>query len=148
MTSPSPRMIRVGLLLGVVAVVAAGCSSGKTSSANSGGKTKKSGTKVVVVLDILGTEAMVVDSDYQVGQLIWSRLEIENSFMRVYYQKGGSKTTSTVYTSDKTGDISTSGWYFKFGNYLQSNPSKGSSPTESTDEYAEVILRSVTVTHG
>jgi len=39
----------------------------------------------------------------------------------------------------------TTGNYFKAGNYLQSNPV--TAPTESTSEYAEVVLHSVRVTH-
>src|SRR5690349_8802020 len=61
MTSPSPRMYRAGLLLGLVAVVAAGCSSGKTSSANSGGKTKKSGTITIAYLQKQGDQQYFVD---------------------------------------------------------------------------------------
>lgn len=95
-------------------------------------KTKKSGTKVVVVIDILGTEAAVIDTDYKVGELIWSRLEINNSFMKVYYIKGGQKTTTAVFTKDCTGLITTTGWYFKFGNYLQSN--------ELTDSTGRIIV--------
>jgi hypothetical protein len=95
-------------------------------------KTKKSGTKVVVVIDILGTEAAVIDTDYKVGELIWSRLEINNSFMKVFYQKGGSKTTVPIFTKDCTGLITTSGWYWKFGNYLQSN--------ENTDSTGRIVV--------
>ena len=40
----------------------------------------------------------------------------------------------------------TTGAYFKAGNYLQSNPT--TAPTESTDEYAEVVIYSVAVTHS
>jgi hypothetical protein len=40
----------------------------------------------------------------------------------------------------------TTGNYFKTGAYLQSNPT--TAPTESTTEYAEVVIRSVTVTHN
>jgi chitosanase len=95
-------------------------------------KTKKSGTKIVVVIDILGTEAAVIDTDYKVGELIWSRLEINNSVMKVFYTKGGQKTTTPVFTRDVTGLVTTSGWYWKFGNYLQSN--------EITDTTGRIIV--------
>lgn len=36
--------------------------------------------------------------------------------------------------------------YFKGGNYLQSNPK--TAPTESTSEYSEVVIRSITVSHA
>jgi poly(beta-D-mannuronate) lyase len=39
-----------------------------------------------------------------------------------------------------------SGAYFKTGAYLQSNPT--SAPSESTDEFAEVVIYSVAVTHS
>ncbi len=94
-------------------------------------KTKKSGTKIVVVLDVRGTEVKVVDPDYQVGQLIWSRLEMNNGFLKVFYIKGGSKTTTPNHSEDYSDALNT-GWYHKFGNYLQSN--------ENTDSSGRIIV--------
>jgi L-arabinose transport system substrate-binding protein len=56
------RTARAGLLLGLAAlVVAAGCSSGKTKSASSGGKTKKSGTITIAYLQKQGDQQYFVD---------------------------------------------------------------------------------------
>ncbi|MFL6074988.1 MAG: substrate-binding domain-containing protein, partial [Mycobacteriales bacterium] len=61
MTSAT-RTARAGLLLGLAAlVVAAGCSSGKTKSASSGGKTKKSGTITIAYLQKQGDQQYFVD---------------------------------------------------------------------------------------
>src|SRR6185312_2700672 len=50
-------------------------------------KTKKSGSKIVMVCDVLGAEAAVIDPDVKTGEIIWSRLEINNSVIKVFYQK-------------------------------------------------------------
>ena len=56
----------------------------------------------------------------------------------ISYSYNGAQVPFTLKVKD-------SGSYFKTGAYLQSNPK--TAPDESTSEYAEVLLRSVRVTH-
>jgi alginate lyase len=78
----------------------------------------------------------LVDGNFQLGKPYTCRYEIRDGVYAFLYN--GTRLDYTLKSTAKS--------YFKVGDYLQSNPK--TAPSESTDEYAEVILRSVTVTHG
>jgi hypothetical protein len=94
-------------------------------------KNASSGSGMQMVLDVRGTQVKVLDTNVQVGELIWSRLEMDNGFLRVYYIKGGAKTSTPIH-SESYSDATNTGWYHKFGDYLQSN--------ENTDSTGRIIV--------
>ena len=79
----------------------------------------------------------LVDSAFQLGKPYTCRYEIVDGNYNFYYN-GHHISDYTLRSTAKS--------YFKVGNYQQSNPK--TAPAQTTDEYAEVIVRSVTVTHS
>lgn len=78
----------------------------------------------------------LVDGAFQIGKPYTCRYEIIDGAYAFFYN--GVRLPYTLKSSAKS--------YFKVGNYLQSHPK--TAPTESTDEYAEVVLTSVKVEHS
>ena len=78
----------------------------------------------------------LVDPAFQLGKPYTCRYDIVDGTYSFTYN--GQRVPYTLRSTAKS--------YFKVGAYAQTNPK--TAPTESTDEYAEVILRSVTVTHS
>jgi hypothetical protein len=80
----------------------------------------------------------LVDGAFQLGKPYTCRYDIADGVYSFTYN--GRLLPYTLKSSAKS--------YFKVGNYLQSNPSAKSAPTESTDEYSEVIVSGVKVEHA
>lgn len=83
------------------------------------------------------THAYVVDDNFQLGKRYTIKFEVATGKCSFWYN--GVKLPYTVSSSDAAS-------YFKAGCYAQTNPK--SAPSESPDEWAEVVLYSVAVTHS
>jgi len=83
------------------------------------------------------THAYLLDPNFQLGKRYTLRFDVVDG--KCSYTYNGVKPSFTVSSSDTSA-------YFKTGNYLQSNPT--TAPSESTSEYSEVVVYSVTVTHS
>jgi hypothetical protein len=89
------------------------------------------GSRLYVEAD--GDDLGPLDEGYVLGTTFTVKVEASGGHIKVYYN-GDLKIDY---------DQSGSGWYFKAGCYTQSNPDKGDSP----DDYGEVIIYSLQVTH-
>ncbi len=91
------------------------------------------GTRLIAQYDD-GNEDVTVDPSYVLGTPFNLRIVAASGRIDVFYN------------DERKAEITQagSGWYFKTGSYLQSNPSKG----EQSDAVAQVVLYSVTVTHS
>jgi hypothetical protein len=83
------------------------------------------------------THAKLITSSFQLNQRYTLKGEVKGGVCSYWYN--GVKIDYTLSISDTS-------CYFKAGNYLQSNPT--SAPSESTSEYSEVTIYSVSVTHS
>jgi hypothetical protein len=81
--------------------------------------------------------AHLVDGNFQLGQPYTIKFDVTGGKCSYYYN--GTKLPFTLSSSDTAS-------YFKAGAYLNSNPT--TAPTESPDEYTEVVINRVTVTHS
>lgn len=79
----------------------------------------------------------LLDSNFKLGTRYQIGFDVSNGVVSYIYN--GNVVPWTL-------NANVTGCYMKVGAYLQSNPT--SAPTESTDEYAEVVLYSATVTHS
>lgn len=97
------------------------------------------GSKLFV--DINGNDGPTLDANYTLGKRFTVKFEVQNNQTKIYYN--GSSTPA--YTLNK----SYTGAYFKAGAYTQSNcdteGDKGG--TCSANNYGEIVVYSVTVTH-
>jgi hypothetical protein len=82
------------------------------------------------------THGHLVDDNFQLNKKYTVKYVITNGNYEYFYN--GTKVDFTLSNSKES--------YFKAGNYLQSNPE--SAPDESSDEYSEVVIYSVKVTHS
>lgn len=87
------------------------------------------------------THAYLVDGAFTLGKRYSIGFDVvgDGTTGTISYTYNGAKLPFTL----KNADV---GNYFKAGGYVQSNPK--SAPGESTDEYAEVVIYSVSVTHS
>lgn len=83
------------------------------------------------------THGYLVDPNFTLGKPYTLRYAVSGGVISYIYN--GAVVPFTLKSKG-------SAWYFKAGLYLQSNP--GTAPSESTTEYSEVVLRSVSVTHS
>lgn len=83
------------------------------------------------------THGYLVDPNFTLGKPYTLRYAVSGGV--ISYTYNGAVVPFTL-------KVKGSGWYFKTGVYLQSNPS--TAPTESTSEYTEAVVRSVVVTHS
>lgn len=83
------------------------------------------------------THAKLITSSFPLNQRYTLKGEVRNGVCSYWYN--GVKIDYTLNITDTS-------CYFKAGNYLQSNPT--SAPSESTSEYSEVTIYSVSVTHS
>jgi Alginate lyase len=83
------------------------------------------------------THAFLVDGNYRLGTRYKLEAVMQDGVTTFRYN--GQPVAYTAKATKSTG-------YFKAGNYLQSNPS--TAPSESTSEYAEVVLYAVAVSHS
>lgn len=91
-----------------------------------------SGSKLTVKYDD-GSKKVPLDDNYQLGRVFTVRIESSAGRVKVWYDG--------VLKADLP--ISSSTSYFKAGNYLQTNTSKG----DAADATAEVVIYALTVTH-
>ena len=94
------------------------------------------GTKLWIT-DGDNTHAHLVDGAFTLGKRYTLRFDVAAG--KIGYTYNGVKVPYILSSSD-------GGAYFKAGCYAQTNPT--TAPTESTDEYHEVIVYSVKVTHA
>ena len=83
------------------------------------------------------THAYKITDSYTLGTVFTVKFEVAGGTIKYYYND-----QLLPYSQNKSG----SGWYFKAGNYLQSNPS--TAPSESTSAYSEVEIDDLQVTHN
>lgn len=81
--------------------------------------------------------AYLVDDHFQLGTPYKFKFDVSGGKCSYWYN--GDKLPYTLSSSSSKN-------YWKAGAYLQSNPT--SAPTESTDEYTEVVITRLTVTHS
>ncbi len=101
----------------------------------------------VSVWRVEGDKLWLTDGDNPHGFLVDGAFKLGTRYSLAYDVSGG--VISYVYNEKPvpwTKTIAATGSYFKAGAYLQSNPT--SAPGESTSEFAEVVIYSVTVTHS
>jgi len=100
----------------------------------------------VTVFRVEGSKLWITKGDEPHGHLLDDQFALGKPCRIGFVATGG--VISYTYNGAQvpfTLKVKDSGSYFKTGAYLQSNPK--TAPTESTTEYAEVLLRSVRVTH-
>lgn len=102
----------------------------------------------VTVFRLEGSKLWITAGDTTHGYLVDANLALGQDYTVGFDVTGGmvSFTYNGAPVPFKLKPAKTNGWYFKTGNYLQSNLT--TAPSESTAEYAEVVLRSVSVTHS
>lgn len=102
----------------------------------------------VTVFRLEGTKLWITSGDTTHGYLVDANVALGQRYTVGFDVTGGM--VSYLYNGApvpfKLQPSRTNGWYFKTGNYLQSNPS--TAPSESASEFSEVVLRSVSVTHS
>lgn len=101
----------------------------------------------VTVFRVEGTKLWITAGDTTHGYLLDSNFTLGTRYSVGFDVSGG--VVSYTYNGvpvPYTLKTKVTGCYFKVGAYLQSNPA--TAPTESTNEYTEVVLRSVAVTHA
>jgi hypothetical protein len=81
-----------------------------------------------------GASAIVIDPAYVLGTRYDLRIVAANSRIEIFYN---DRLAAEIPRSG-------SGWYFKTGSYVQSNPERGESP----DAVAEVVVYSLRVEHS
>ncbi len=91
------------------------------------------GSKLYVEGD--GTDHGTLDSDYELGTFFTAKIEASGGQIKVYFNDMSSPKV--------TFSASATGCYFKAGCYTQSNTSTGC----SADDYGEVMIKSLSVTH-
>lgn len=101
----------------------------------------------VSVWRVEGDQLWLTDEDNAHAFLVDGAFTLGTRYSLAYDVSGG--VISYVYNGRPvpwTKTVSAAGYYFKAGNYLQSNPD--TAPNESTSEYAEVVIFSDVVTHS
>jgi hypothetical protein len=100
----------------------------------------------VTVFRVEGSKLWITAGDTPHGYLLDDNFTLDKRYSFGFYAQDGKVSyTYNGAVVPYTLSATTTGCYFKAGAYLQSNPT--SAPGESTAEWAEVVLRSVTVTH-
>jgi hypothetical protein len=94
------------------------------------------GTKLYIT-DGDNNHGFLLDDNFRLGQRYKIGFDVSGGVIRYIYND--VEVPFTLRSADST-------CYFKAGNYLQSNP--GTAPGESTEEYSEVVLYSVKVSHS
>jgi hypothetical protein len=106
-----------------------------------------SATDDVTVFRVEGDKLWITNGDNPHGYLLEQAFALGRDYEIGFDVSGG--VVSFIYNGKvvpyTVSSTSTSN-YFKAGAYLQSNPT--SAPSESTEEYAEVVITSATVTHS
>lgn len=90
-------------------------------------------------VNVDGKNLHTLDSDYTLGERFKVKFVVSDNQTKIYY----NDSSDPVYTLSK----SYSGAYFKAGAYTQSNCSKEESSSCNSNNYGEVIVYQVTVTH-
>ncbi len=90
-------------------------------------------------INVDGDNKHRLDSNYSLGKRFTIKFVVKNGQTAVYY----NSSSNPVYTLNKE----YSGAYFKAGAYTQSNCSKEESSKCTEDNYGEVIIYKLTVTH-
>jgi poly(beta-D-mannuronate) lyase len=101
----------------------------------------------VTVFRVEGNKLWITKGDEPHGYLLDSAFQLGKRYEIGFDVSGG--VVSYFYNGQLvpfTLKAGFTGAYFKAGAYLQSNPT--SAPSESTEEYAEVVITSATVTHS
>ena len=83
------------------------------------------------------THGFLVDGDFSLGKKYTLKYRVSNGGTYEFWYNGQKVNYTKKFPAAS---------YFKAGNYLQSNPK--SAPSESTSEYAEVVIYKVTVKHS
>ena len=81
-----------------------------------------------------GDSEITIDPAYRLGTVFDLEIVAENRRVGIFYN--GAKKADI--------DLHGSGWYFKSGSYVQSNPSRGDAP----DAVGEVVIYDLRVTHS
>ncbi len=90
-------------------------------------------------VNVDGKNTKVLDSSYQFGRRFTIKFEVENNRTHVYY----NNSVEPVYTLEKEYSEA----YFKAGAYTQSNCSKEKESLCNEDNYGEVAIYGLSVTH-
>lgn len=90
-------------------------------------------------VNVDGDNKYTLDSNYTLGKRFSVKFEVKDGKTNVYY----NNSYEPVYVLDK----SYSGAYFKAGAYTQSNCSKEDQSSCNSDNYGEVVIYQLSVTH-
>lgn len=94
-------------------------------------------------IDINGDDGPVLDANYTLGERFQVKFEVSNGQTRVYYKGAGDSALTLKHTLTQN----YSGAYFKAGAYTQSNCSREAANACTSDNYGEVIVYDVQVSH-